>query len=173
MFSHDFLCLCAFNRSPINPSATPCQMVAGLRSACICLNRAVAKKKFGDHWFSESIQLWHFLPYIFIIRLKKTKKLNKNDPPNPGSQSTKALKTQSMPVSTLSGSSRDGVANDAKDDRNPGSPGVVRDQRGVGGSGRAAAHRVVDDAHRAEARFLPAEPDRRGAVGCGLNTARW
>ena len=51
----------------------------------------------------------------------------------------------------------------------PGHPPCdVGDQRGVGGAGCAAAHRVVNDADAAEARLLPAQPDGRGAVGCGL-----
>lgn len=49
---------------------------------------------------------------------------------------------------------------------------MVRDQRGVGGSRRAAAHRIVDDAHVAEARFLPAQPYGGGAVGHCLDAAR-
>lgn len=49
---------------------------------------------------------------------------------------------------------------------------MIRDQRGVGGSRRAAAHRVVDDAHVAEARFFPAQPDGGGAVGHRLDAAR-
>lgn len=48
---------------------------------------------------------------------------------------------------------------------------MVGDQGGVGGSRRAAAHRVVNDAHAAEARFLPAQPDGGGAVGHGLDAA--
>lgn len=50
-------------------------------------------------------------------------------------------------------------------------PGVVGDQRSVGRSSGAAAHRVVDDAHVAEARLLPAEPDGGGAVDHGLDAA--
>lgn len=52
----------------------------------------------------------------------------------------------------------------------PGGPGVVGDERGIAQAGRAAAHRVADDAHRAEARFLPPQPDGGGAVGRGLHT---
>lgn len=56
-------------------------------------------------------------------------------------------------------------------------PCVVGDQRSVGRSGGAAAHRVVDDAHVAEARLLPLEPDGGGAVGHGLDATggqwRW
>lgn len=49
---------------------------------------------------------------------------------------------------------------------------MVGDQRGVGGSCRAAAHRVVDDAYVAEPRLLPAQPDGGGGVGRGLDAAR-
>lgn len=48
---------------------------------------------------------------------------------------------------------------------------MIGDQRGVGGSCWAAAHRVVDDAHVAEARFLPPQPDGGGAVGHRLDAA--
>lgn len=48
---------------------------------------------------------------------------------------------------------------------------MVGDQRSVGRPSWAAAHRVVDDTHVAEARLLPAEPDGGGAVGHGLDAA--
>lgn len=49
---------------------------------------------------------------------------------------------------------------------------MVCDHRCVGGSGRAAAHRIVDDAYVAKPRFLPAEPDGGGAIGRGMDAAR-
>jgi len=50
-------------------------------------------------------------------------------------------------------------------------PGVVGYQGCIGGPCWAAAYCVVDDAYIAEPWFLPAEPDRGGAVGPGLNAA--
>lgn len=52
------------------------------------------------------------------------------------------------------------------------SPGVVGDERGVAVASRTAAYRVVNDAHAAERRFLPLQPDGRGAVSTSFNNAR-